>query len=279
MKKSIALILALAMTFTLAGCGKAKNEAEGKPQDTVQDTVLGTTDGDADNEEASKEGTEEKAEDTKTEDTSKKAEEKPAENKTTTNSTQSTTQSTTQSAKPNTSTSTNQSANQSTSQNTQQSTQQKPAETPVQQPSQGTTQGGSQQTSSSIGATLLNDFTTRVKANSSLSANAIAGAVVKNSIIEFRGMAVDVSEGNLNGFSAPISGFESGAMFAPMIGSIPFVGYVFKLPQGANVETFKSTLKANANMRWNVCTQADEMIVGNVGNTVFFLMCPKSFEE
>ncbi|MBO5647090.1 MAG: hypothetical protein J6S59_08230, partial [Clostridia bacterium] len=71
----------------------------------------------------------------------------------------------------------------------------------------------------------------------------------------------------------------AGAKFMPMVGSIPFVGYIFKLEDGADVEAFKTTLKDNANLRWNICTAAEEMIVESKDNTVFFLMCPSTFEQ
>ena len=61
-----------------------------------------------------------------------------------------------------------------------------------------------------------------------------------------------------------------------MMGSIAFVGYVFTLEDGADVDAFKATLEANANPRWQICVTADETIIENVGNTVFFLMCPAS---
>ena len=62
----------------------------------------------------------------------------------------------------------------------------------------------------------------------------------------------------------------------PMIGSIAFVGYVFTLEEGADVDAFKATLEANADPRWQICVTADETIIENVGNTVFFLMSPFS---
>ena len=51
------------------------------------------------------------------------------------------------------------------------------------------------------------------------------------------------------------------------------------LNKDADVDGFMNSLKENANLRWNVCTAADEMTVTNVGNTVFFLMAPLSFED
>ena len=63
-----------------------------------------------------------------------------------------------------------------------------------------------------------------------------------------------------------------------MIGAIPFVGYIFVLPDDADVDAFKTTLSDNADLRWNICVEADEMVVDNVGNTVFFVMCRNSEE-
>jgi hypothetical protein len=50
------------------------------------------------------------------------------------------------------------------------------------------------------------------------------------------------------------------------------------LADGADVEAFKTTRESEANLRWNICTAAEEMVCENVGNTVFFLMCPMSLE-
>lgn len=130
-----------------------------------------------------------------------------------------------------------------------------------------------------LGQTLAKDFKDRVTADGTLSAQAIADEIIKNPVIQFGPAVMPVEEGNLTGFdNAEIKGFKEGVMFAPMIGTIPFVGYVFVLEDGADVEGFKTTLSDNANMRWNICTEAEEKIVENVGNTVFFLMCPKALE-
>ncbi|MBQ3224587.1 MAG: hypothetical protein IJB42_02655 [Oscillospiraceae bacterium] len=94
------------------------------------------------------------------------------------------------------------------------------------------------------------------------------------------GGVVPVEEGLLTGFdNTEIRGFSSGYMFAPAIGTIPFVGYVFELPDASGADAFVSTLKGAANPRWNICTEAEQTIVEKSGNKVFFLMCPKAFEE
>lgn len=135
------------------------------------------------------------------------------------------------------------------------------------------------QTSQTVGNTLLSDF--KAKAGSHSSAVSLAEALASNSLLQqINCGAMPVEPGFLTGFdNAEIKGFKEGAMFAPMIGTIPFVGYVFTLEDGVNASDFISTLKSSANLRWNICTTADEMIAGSSGNKVFFVMSPKSFEE
>lgn len=128
-----------------------------------------------------------------------------------------------------------------------------------------------------LGGILKADFIS--KASSHSSALSLAEALVANSSIQFSGMATEVEEGYLTGFSdKEIKGFSQGAMFAPMIGTIPFVGYVFILENEADVSSFTAELKKQANLRWNLCTEAEEMITASQGNKVFFVMCPKSME-
>ncbi|MBQ7986182.1 MAG: hypothetical protein IJ304_02825 [Clostridia bacterium] len=128
-----------------------------------------------------------------------------------------------------------------------------------------------------LGNTLLADFKQKA---SSMGTEELANALIANPAIKFMGGAMPVEEGLLSGFDgAEIKGFKSGAVFMPMIGSIPFIGYVFELENAADVSGFISNLKNNANLRWNICVTADEMVTGSVGNKVFFVMCPTSLEE
>ncbi len=128
-----------------------------------------------------------------------------------------------------------------------------------------------------LGNTLLADF--KAKA-ASMGTEELANALLQNPAIQFMGGAMPVEEGLLSGFdNAEIKGFKSGAVFMPMIGSIPFIGYVFELENAADVSGFISNLKKNANRRWNICVEAEEMVTGSVGNKVFFVMCPTSLEE
>lgn len=132
-----------------------------------------------------------------------------------------------------------------------------------------------------VGSTLLGVFN-QLMADETAGHDAltIADKLVTHESILFSGGAMEVEAGFLSGFdNYEVTGFEHGAMFAPMIGSIPFVGYVFTLPEDADVDAFMTGLKDNANLRWQICVEAEEMICEANGNTVFFLMCPTSFEE
>lgn len=66
---------------------------------------------------------------------------------------------------------------------------------------------------------------------------------------------------------------EKSAIFLPMIGSTPFIGYIFELSDGADTAAFIRTLEENANLRWQMCVTANQMVAGSIGNKVFFLMC------
>ena len=80
----------------------------------------------------------------------------------------------------------------------------------------------------------------------------------------------------LAGFAEEIKGFNKAIGIAPMIGTIPFIAYVFEVD---NPEEFAKTLEDNAQLNWNICTQADEMKTTIVDNYVFFIMSPTNFEE
>lgn len=123
------------------------------------------------------------------------------------------------------------------------------------------------------------EFKKAVNANDKATLEEIANTVVTAEFIPFMGAVMPVEPGFLNGFTEEITGFKEGCFFGPMIGSIPFAGYVFELEDGADVNAFMDLLKAKADLRWNICTSADEMACGNVGNKVCFVMAPASFDE
>ena len=130
-----------------------------------------------------------------------------------------------------------------------------------------------------LGNTLYKDFLSKAEANPDISTEELANQIIANPVIQFGPAVMPVEAGGyLPGFTAEISGVKSGAMFAPMIGSIPFVGYVFELESEDDVAAFLTVLKDNSDPRWNVCVEADETVMGNYGTKVFFVMCPTSIE-
>ena len=132
----------------------------------------------------------------------------------------------------------------------------------------------------SLGQSLYNMFVNIVSENPDAASADIASELIGSDMILFSGDTMAVEPGLLTGFgNEEITGFEDGTMFAPIIGSIPFVGYIFTLGDDTDVDSFKQMLSDNANPRWNVCTEADETVIENVGNKVFFVMCPLSLED
>lgn len=107
----------------------------------------------------------------------------------------------------------------------------------------------------------------------------IAEALANSEILPFATATMEMSEGWINGFNEEINGFKSATFFGPMIGTIPFVGYIFELDKDADTDAFISNLNEKANLAWNVCTAADEKLCESEGNFVFFVMAPASFEE
>jgi len=128
------------------------------------------------------------------------------------------------------------------------------------------------------GNALWNAFLNAKTENAATTPEELANLLSTNSVIQFMAGAMPVEPGFLQGFGADITGFESGAMFGPMMGSIAFIGYVFNLAEGSDVAAFIKTLEDNCNPRWNICVSADYTLIGAHGNTVFFLMYPATLD-
>lgn len=134
-------------------------------------------------------------------------------------------------------------------------------------------------TENTAGSKLWNSFLETMTANPETSALDIANTLSTNPVIQFMAMASESEPGYLAGFSEEITGFESGASYGPMIGSIAFIGHIFKLADGSDVNAFIANLKSKADPRWNICVAADYTQVGAYENTVYFLMYPASMDE
>ena len=126
-------------------------------------------------------------------------------------------------------------------------------------------------------AVLLEDFKAKVDSGKYTTTEELATAIVGSDITPFDMGVAQVEPGYLNGFTEEIQGFSSGTNVGPYIGTIPFVGYVFQVDQDA--DAFVQQLKDKADLRWNVCTQADEMVCEAYGDFVFFVMSPDSFDD
>lgn len=139
------------------------------------------------------------------------------------------------------------------------------------------TETAAPETSGSPSQMVLAEFRDKVSNEGTM--EELADAIVTSEWVPFAGAVMTVEPGYLNGFSSEITGFAEGAMFGPMIGSIPCIGYVFRLENAADAEAFMKTLRENADLRWNICTQADEMICEASDNIVLFAMTPAAFDD
>lgn len=108
----------------------------------------------------------------------------------------------------------------------------------------------------------------------------VVGNVLANSKVipgEMMLGSMPVEEGYLNGFDDEIHGFTTGMQFGPMIGTIPFIGYVFETE---DAQALADTLDSHAMLNWNICTSADEKHCEIIDDKyVVFVMTPASFNN
>ncbi len=148
-------------------------------------------------------------------------------------------------------------------------------------PSDGSADGSAEEPEEGSPAAVLEaEFDALLEEDPEATAAQLAQSLSENEILPFVTQSAEVEEGLLPGFdNTEITGFSEGATFGPTISTIAFVGYVFTLEEGGDVDAFVETLQENANPNWNICTSADVTTVKASGNHVFFLMCPASFDE
>ena len=112
------------------------------------------------------------------------------------------------------------------------------------------------------------------KAKDGMTAEEIANEMVKDGETEGYVVSVMDADSYFMGFgNAEITGYAEAARFSPMIGTIPFMAYIFILDDGADSAAFTQMLLDNCNPRWNICTEADTTKVEQSGNAILFLMC------
>ena len=133
---------------------------------------------------------------------------------------------------------------------------------------------------SDLGSVLSDKFLEIVEADEVVDIELIHQIFNNDLALPFELVGAEVAPGLLVGFgNTEITGFSRGYQFAPMIGSIPFIGYVFELSEEANITEFKKVLSENADLRWNICTEAEKTVIVDSGNKVLFLMCNSSYES
>ena len=97
--------------------------------------------------------------------------------------------------------------------------------------------------------------------------------------LPFETTVEEAKVGALAGFGdAKIEGFDEGVMVAPTVSTVPFIGYVFRAADEDAARTLLGKLEEHADLRWNVCTEAEETVKEQVGNIAFFAMTVRTFE-
>lgn len=127
---------------------------------------------------------------------------------------------------------------------------------------------------------LIDRFLDYMSNNSDTSAESIANHICGIEGFPLELSAVPVEPGYLAGLDE-FTQFNDGAAFAPMIGSIPFMGYVFMLDADVSAGDVVDAIKAQANLAWNVCTEADVLLTSTYQdaerNAVLVIMAPETY--
>ena len=150
----------------------------------------------------------------------------------------------------------------------------------AEEPEDTVVEGDTSETYAPLATDLANEFLHLVDTAEDPSALTLAEDFLAVADLPFEAMVMPVEPGLLMGFgNVEITGFSEAVMFGPSISTIPFLGYVFQLEEGTDGAEFCQTLQEYCDLRWNICTEAEEvMAVANKGYA-FFLMCPSSLEE
>lgn len=126
-----------------------------------------------------------------------------------------------------------------------------------------------------VAVSLSKEFKKEIKESKDI--EAVANKISQSKVIVPKTQVFTIGEEDyLQGFKEEIKGFKKAVGIAPMINTIPMIAYIFEVE---NPEEFAKKLKENAQLNWNICTQADEMKITIEGNYIFFIMSPESFEE
>ena len=126
-----------------------------------------------------------------------------------------------------------------------------------------------------IASTLVNQFKEEISKEKDM--KKVASTLAENETLQIKLDIASVNKGDyISGFQTEIKGFKKAVVMRPFIGTIPFIAYIFEVE---DAQTFSENLRTNADLQWNICTEADNMEIAVVDNYVFFVMAPQSFEE
>ena len=139
----------------------------------------------------------------------------------------------------------------------------------------GTKENTTQVENKTVANTLSETFEKEIKKQKDI--EKVAQTLSESEVIVPAVQTFTISEGDyLSGFKEEVKGYDKVVGIAPMIGTIPFIAYIFETE---NPKELAKMLEENAMLNWNICTEADEMKTTIVDNYVFFIMSPTSFEE
>ena len=82
----------------------------------------------------------------------------------------------------------------------------------------------------------------------------------------------------LMGFTETPTGYSECFQYIPSSMN-PFMGYVFRLEDGTDIEAFKKSLTETCDLRWMICREANTVICESFGDIVVFQMCVVINEE
>jgi len=82
----------------------------------------------------------------------------------------------------------------------------------------------------------------------------------------------------LMGFTEAPTGYSECYQYVPSSMN-PFMGYVFRLEEGTDVEAFKKSLTDSCDLIWMICRAANTVVCENYGDIVMFQMCVVVNEE
>ena len=75
------------------------------------------------------------------------------------------------------------------------------------------------------------------------------------------------------------TGYSEAYVYQPMMMGTAFIGYIFRVAEGTDVEAFKKSLTDNCDPRWNICTMANTTVCESFGDLVYFSMMVVADEE